>query len=255
MKLYVVALILCLSTTAFADSIDQLGQALLTDRSYNVRAQAALVLGKIKDRRGVSLLISALADKESAVRAVAAASLGKLGDATAMPALRARLGDPDDLVRQAVLRAISAIESGESNPTVTPNGPSRFSLVLSPTACTLGIPESVRYTQRELTTQLGRLRGVVLTPAPGLPRYFVDTKLSKLSVSAPDSRGRVQVECDLSVIVATHPDRSIKMMATVGGNLDEKNDPKGLAEAKNFCLGDAAKQAAEKVQTYLQGVR
>ena len=83
----------------------------------------------------------------------------------------------------------------------------------------------------------------------------MDTKIAKLSTSSPDSHGRVQVECDLSIIVATHPERSIKMMATVGGNLEERNDPKGLAEAKNFCLSDAAKQAAEKVQTYLQGVR
>lgn len=255
MKSYVVALILFLSTTASADSLEQLGQALLTDRSYNVRAQAAIVLGKLKDRRGVPLLVKALADKEAAVRAMAAASLGKLGDPTAIPALRMRLEDPDGMVRTTVSRAITTIESGEATPPVVPNGPSRFSLELSPTTCSLGIPDSVRYTQRELTTQLGKLRGVVLTPAPGLPRYFVDTKIAKLSVSAPDSRGRVQVECDLSVIVATHPERSIKMMATVGGNLDEKNDPKGLADAKNFCLGDAAKQAAEKVQTYLQGVR
>lgn len=255
MKFYGVALIFFLSMTASADSLEQLGQALLTDRSYNVRAQAAIVLGKLKDRRGVPLLIKALADKEAAVRAMAAASLGKLGDTTAIGALRARLDDPDGLVRTTVERAITAIETGESNPTVTPNGPSRFSLDLRPTTCSLGIPDSVRHTQRELTMQLGRLRGVTLTPAPGLPRYFVDTKIAKLSVSAPDSRGRVQVECDLNVIVATHPDRSIKMMATVGGNLDEKNDPKGLAEAKNYCLGDAAKQAAEKVQTYLQGVR
>ena len=88
-----------------------------------------------------------------------------------------------------------------------------------------------------------------------MPRYYVDTKISKLSAGPPDSRGRVLVECDLSVIVATHPDRAIKMMATVGGTLDERNDPKGIAEAKNVCLVDAAKQAAEKVQTYLQGVR
>jgi hypothetical protein len=250
-KFSVVVLILLLGTTALADSVDQLAQA-LSDRSYNVRAQAAMVLGKLRDRRGVPLLIGALADREAAVRAVAAVSLGKLGDAAALPALRARMEDPDALVRTAVSRAITTLETG---PEVSPTGPSRFSLEVSPTACSLGIPDSVRHTQRELATQLGRLRGVVLTPAPGLPRYFVDTKLAKLSVSAPDARGRVQVECDLNVIVATHPNRAIKMMATVGGNLDERNDPKGLAEAKNFCLGDAAKQAAEKVQTYLQGVR
>ena len=243
-----------LSAVAFADSVDQLGQA-LNDRSYNVRAQAAIVLGKLKDRRGVPLLIGALRDKEAAVRVVAAASLGKLGDASALAALRASLNDPEAPVRMAVSNAIAAIEGGQSGTSNPPNGPSRFVLDVNPTTCSLGIPDTVRYTHREIATQLGRLRGVALTPTPGLTRFFVDTKIAKLSTSAPDSRGRVQVECDISVIVATYPDRSIKMMATVGGNLEEKNDPKGLAEAKNFCLGDAAKQAAEKVQTYLQGVR
>lgn len=251
-----------ISAVAFADSVDQLGQALLTDRSYNVRAQAAIVLGKIKDRRGVPLLISALRDKEAAVRTMAAASLGKLGDAAAIPALRACLEDPEVPVRTAATRAIAAIENPQDATQPVPgpipaNGPSRFSLEVSPTTCSLGIPEAARYTHREVSTQLGRLRGVVLgqSQATGLTRYIVDTKIAKLSTSSPDAHGRVQVECDLSIIVATHPERSIKMMATVGGNLEERNDPKGLAEAKNFCLSDAAKQAAEKVQTYLQGVR
>lgn len=260
MRIGAVALIMFLSTVAFADSVDQLGQALLTDRSYNVRAQAALVLGKLKDRRGVPLLISALRDKEAAVRVVAASSLGKLGDAAALPALRACAEDPEVLVRTAVGRAIAAIEN-PSDPGQTgvgsPNGPSRFALEVSPTTCSLGIPDTARFTHREVASQLGRLRGVVLGPgsAPNLPRYVVDTKIAKLSASPPDAHGRVQVECDLSIIVATYPERAIKMMATVGGNLEERNDPKGVAEAKNFCLGDAAKQAAEKVQTYLQGVR
>jgi HEAT repeat protein len=64
----VTALLLLFSGLAFADSIDKLGQALLHDRSYRVRAQAAIVLGKLKARRGVPLLIKSLNDKEEAVR-------------------------------------------------------------------------------------------------------------------------------------------------------------------------------------------
>jgi hypothetical protein len=242
---------------AFADSVEQLGQALLKDRSYAVRAQAAVVLGKLQDRRGVPLLISALGDKEAAVRVVAAASLGKLGDPTALPALRARLDDGEPVVRSAVSRAIAAIESidqGQAGPG-SATGPSRFSLSLNLTTGSPDLKDSARYIHRELGTQLGRLHGVVLAPIPGLLRYSVDTKIAKLATSPPDARGMVQVECDLNIIVASYPDHAIKMMATVGGNLEERNDPKGLADAKNFCLSDAAKQAAEKVQTYLQGVR
>jgi hypothetical protein len=257
-RLCAAAVLMLISAVAFADSVEQLGQALLKDRSYAVRAQAAVVLGRLQDRRGVPLLVSALNDKEPAVRVVAAASLAKLGDPAALPALRARLEDPEPAVRSAAGRAISIIESasepGPSNLAVA-TGPSRFSLDLSLPTSSPGREESARYTHRELTTQLGRLRGVVLTPVPGLLRYVVTTKIAKLSTSPPDARGMVQVECDLNIIVATYPERTIRMMATVGGNLEERNDPKGLNDAKNFCLSDAAKQAAEKVQTYLQGVR
>src|SRR5262245_21067682 len=111
------------------------------DRSYAVRVQAAIVLGKLQDRRGVPLLIRALDDTEAAVRVVAAASLGKLGDPAALPALRARLEDPEFPVRTAVSRAVSAIESAAEpgQDSIGPMaGPNRFALELSPTTYRLG---------------------------------------------------------------------------------------------------------------------
>ena len=84
MRFVAVALIMLLSAPAFGDALDQASEALLTDRSYPVRVQAAMVLGKLKDRRGVAPLIAALRDKEAAVRVVAASALGKLGDASAL---------------------------------------------------------------------------------------------------------------------------------------------------------------------------
>lgn len=258
MRSGVTALIMFLSAVVYADPIDEAGHALLADRSYQVRAQAAIVLGKLKDRRSVPLLITALRDKEAAVRAIAASSLGKLGDSSALAALRARMDDPELLVRGAAGRAIAAIEATHDPSQLaggSPTSRNRFALEVSPTASVKASPDTVRYAHDQIITQLRGLRGVTFTPEPGTSRYFVDTNVAKLLVGRPNPYGRVTVECDLSIIVATYPGHAIKMMATVGGSLEERNDPKGVADAKNFCLGDAAKQAAEKVQIYLKDVQ
>src|SRR5689334_9191208 len=79
-----VALALALAAgTADADKIDELTRAVIQDPSYKVRVQAALVLGKLGDRRAVPTLIQALNDDNETVRGVAATSLGRLGDRNA----------------------------------------------------------------------------------------------------------------------------------------------------------------------------
>src|SRR5207302_2123704 len=63
-----------LSPPARADKIDDLTRALMQDPSYKVRVQAALVLGKLNDRRAVPALMQALKDENESVRGVAATS-------------------------------------------------------------------------------------------------------------------------------------------------------------------------------------
>lgn len=246
------------AAAAFADHVDELSQALRSDPSYKVRAQAAIVLGNLQDPRGVPLLQKALRDSEAAVRIVAAASLGRLGDPAAVSALRASMADPDLTVRAAAGKAIAAIEAGR-DPNKLAGGPAagsrRIVLEVSPTMGSKGDPKVAKYAHDKIISQLSLLRNVTLKPEPGAPRYFIDTTITKLSAGKSGKGSRVNVECDVSIIIATYPEHSMKMMASVGGCLDEANDPKGITDAKNFCLGDAAKQVAEKVQTYLKGVR
>lgn len=258
MRVSVATLICFISVAAFADHVDELGHALRSDSSYKVRAQAAIVLGNIKDPRGVPLLLGALRDKEAAVRIVAASSLGKLGDPAALAGLRASMADVELPVRTAAGKAIAAIEATRASSQSaggSPGGARRFALEVSPTMGSKGDPKLARYAHDKIVSQLRLIRNVTLTPEPGASRYFIDTTITKLS-SVPFGKGsRVNVECDVSVIIATYPEHSMKMTASVGGCLDEPNNPKGIMDAKNFCLDDAAKQAAEKVQTYLKGVR
>lgn len=257
MKTRVALLIFCLlSTTVLADNVGELERALRSDPSYKVRAQAAIVLGNLKDPRGVPLLLKALHDPEASVRVVAASALGKLGDPSALAALRASMSDAELLVRTAAGKAIGAIEAGRDpgRSSGASGGRHHFALEVSPTMGGKGDPKLAQYAHAQILSQLRQLNNVALTPEPGVPRYFIDTTISRVSASAPKGN-RVTVECDVGVIIATYPAHVMKVMAQVGGCLDEANDPKGIAEAKNFCLSDAAKQVAEKVQTYLKGVQ
>lgn len=258
MRASVATLICFISVAAFADHVDELSQALRSDPSYKVRAQAAIVLGNLKDPRGVPLLLGALRDREAAVRIVAASSLGRLGDPSALDALRASMADVELPVRTAAGKAIAAIEAAR-DPSQLAGGVSggarRFVLEVSPTMGSKGDLKLARYAHDKILSHLRLLRNVTLTPELGAPRYFIDTTITKLSAVPIGKGGRVNVECDVSVIIATYPEHSMKMTASVGGCLDEPNDPKGIIDAKNFCLGDAAKQVAERVQTYLKGVR
>lgn len=256
--------LLLVAAVASADKVDDVSRSLLTDSSFRVRAQAALILGKLADRRGVPPLIEALRDDNEAVRIAAAASLGKLGDPSALDALRGRMDDPVIAVRSAAGKAIAALEKAGSDAAppraATPApaaGGARFFLEVSPINAGKASPEVAKMLQEKVRDALGKLDGVALgAPPSGGPQcFYVDGNIVNLVAGAPGADGQVRIDCDVKLVVATYPQRSIKMMATVGGSLDDRNDPAAIESAKRDCLADAAKQAAEKVQTFLQSVR
>jgi hypothetical protein len=82
-------------------------------------------------------------------------------------------------------------------------------------------------------------------------RFYVDGNITNLSATRPDSSGRVRTDCDARLVVATWPERSIKMMASVGGSIEGSADPSDVAASRTACLDDLAQQIAEKVQSFL----
>ena len=62
-----------------APRIEEVEDALGHDRSYKVRVDAALVLGRLRQTRSIPALIGALKDANAAVRATAAQSQGHIG--------------------------------------------------------------------------------------------------------------------------------------------------------------------------------
>tara|TARA_R110002096_G_scaffold408076_1_gene607094 strand:+ start:6571 stop:7449 length:879 start_codon:yes stop_codon:yes gene_type:complete len=109
----------------WADRLDDLSQRLSRSKSDKARVAAAVSLGRLKDKRALKPLVTALRDKNNAVRAVAASALGGLGDSRALPALQRATLDKDVTVRKRATQAIGVIrkETGSSA-----NGSNRYNL-------------------------------------------------------------------------------------------------------------------------------
>src|SRR4051812_17126335 len=99
-------------SAAHADRVDDLSNALVNDTSWRVRLQAAVVLGRLHDRRGVPALMRALADPVETVRGMAAQVLGDLGDPAARAGLERAKRDPSSFVRGQALVAINKLDGG-----------------------------------------------------------------------------------------------------------------------------------------------
>jgi HEAT repeat protein len=85
--------------------------AVLGDKDADVRASAALALGRIGDARAVPLLIDVFKyqDPDNWVRQNAAEALGAIGDARAVAPLIAALGEGSLGVRKAAARGLVAL--------------------------------------------------------------------------------------------------------------------------------------------------
>ena len=83
--------------------------AALGDGSADVRENAAMALGQLRDPAAVEPLVAVLADKSPGVREQAAMSLGQLRDARAVEPLLAAVADTNaDVREQAVFALVAA---------------------------------------------------------------------------------------------------------------------------------------------------
>ena len=123
---------------------------LLQDREAEVRAQAAKVLGEVREAKAFDGLIARLRDDSPRVRSLAAIALGKLGRAEAVAALLGMLrtdGDKDAYLRHAAVMGLvgsasrdpSALKSAADDPSPS----ARMGVLLAMRR--LGDPEIARY--------------------------------------------------------------------------------------------------------------
>ncbi len=101
------------------EALAELGQpaveklvAALKDKDENVRKQAVIALGRIKDPAAVDALIDMLKDKDWFTRLTAAASLEKIHDERGREAIKLLLQDSDLVVKMRVERILAAWKKG-----------------------------------------------------------------------------------------------------------------------------------------------
>ncbi len=255
----VLALAMAAPLSARADKIDDLTRALMQDPSYKVRVQAALVLGKLNDKRAVPALMQALRDENESVRGVAATSLGRLGDRQAANALQvAATNDSSEFVRGQARKALELVASSGPSIGAPPQRPgARFYLAVG----FQGSKPGNQIVREQLTRELQKLPHVTLSVGGGSPSasqlssnhlqgFVVDGNIQRLSAS--NQGGQAQVDCDLKAFVATYPDKSIKMMTTEGASLSTGSGSSEQESAKRDCLAAAVEAVREDVGKYLR---
>jgi HEAT repeats len=210
-----VALLLC-GAGARADRIDDLNRALTTDPSWRVRLQAAVVLGKLHERRAAPYLERALRDPNESVRGLAAQLLGDLGTEDYAPALERARMDPSAFVRERAeqslvklrpsLAATRAAAPGSLHVEVGGIGAKGHNVS----------PELTRRLREFILRELARTPGLTIEGKP-LSGFLIDSAIT--SVSRTTSGPWVEISCEVSLIVGRLPSKSMVMMTSGGATV------------------------------------
>ena len=263
--LAVALLVLAAAAPASADKIDSLTRTLMQDPSYKVRVQAALVLGKLADRRAVPALMQALHDENETVRGVAATSLGRIGDKSAANALQmAATSDASEFVRSQARKALEIVANGGGGMVAAPpNAGARFYVAIGFTGGGKAGAEYTRLVREALAKELQKVSSVTLSVSGGggepsrsvlaskhLQGFIVDGSIQRLS--ATPAGGTQNIDCDLKAFVATFPDRSIKAMTQEGASLQTGSGSSEADSGKRDCLVAAAEAVKDDVEKFLR---
>jgi HEAT repeats len=236
--------------------VEELCKALIEDPNYKVRVQAALVLGRLGDLTALPSLIKALEDQNKTVRAISAQALGQLADHQAADPLRdllKREGDP--FVRAQTEKAL-ALVSAEA-------GGKKAKIYLNFGPFTGGVKtanaDAVKILHDALSRELGKLPVVTLTLAPadqkafpktGMVGFFIDGNITRLDdVPAGASS---ETSCDVKVMVARWPSKSIILWTNAGASLQSGTRPRDKESARKDCLEASAGQLAEDLGKFFK---
>jgi len=261
--LVVIAALAIPAAARAADSakIDELGKAVVEDGNYKVRVQAALVLGKLADPRAVAPLVKALGDVNKTVRAMAAQALGQIGDASAADPLRALLTkESDPFVRTQIEKALGSLGGGGGGGAV---GGRKAKVYLSFGPFTGGVKsagaEAARTIADALSRELGKLPVVTLTltaadqhnfAKTGLLGFYIDGNITRLEDVM--AAGTSETNCDVKVMVARWPTKSIIMWTSAGASLQSGSRPRDKENARRDCLEASAGQLSEDLGRFFK---
>jgi hypothetical protein len=236
--------------------VEELTKALLEDPNYKVRVQAALVLGRLGDKKALPSLIKALDDGNKTVRAIAAQALGQLADHDAGDPLRALLkreGDP--FVRTQAEKALALVTAD--------SGSKKAKIYLNFGPFTGGVKsagaDAAKVIHDALSQELGKLQAVTLTQPAGDPKAFPKTGMQGFYIDGNITRlddlpagGSNETSCDVKVMVARWPSKSIILWTNAGASLQSGNRPQDKVNARKDCLSAAAGQLAEDLGKFFK---
>ncbi|HVU49704.1 MAG TPA: HEAT repeat domain-containing protein [Polyangia bacterium] len=235
--------------------VEDLTKALMEDPNYKVRVQAALVLGRLGDHAAVPSLVKALSDQNKTVRAIAAQALGQLADPGAADPLRdllKREGDP--FVRSQTEKALALVSSD--------TGAKKARIYLTFGPFTGGVKsagaDAAKVIRDALSRELGKLTVVTLTLGPAeqkafpktMQGYLIDGNITRLD-DVP-AGGSSETSCDVKVMVARWPSKSIILWTNAGASLQSGTRPQDKVSARKDCLEASAGQLAEDLGKFFK---
>ena len=242
--------VLIAAQVCWGDKVDDLSKALLTDPSFKVRVQAALLLGKLGDKAGTDALVRALDDEERSVRAMAAQSLGKVGGAAA--ALKAHLGrEQNSFVSTQIKIALSALEDREikDRKIFVTIGPFSGGVKLADAGILSMLQTSLRQSLEKLpkltftsdVTAKGRGR----TPQLG---FLVDGNVSRLQ----EVFGVGETNCEIKLMVARWPSKSIILWTSAGAAVHAGRRDSDKLNARRDCIEASAGQLGDSLLEFFR---
>ena len=206
---------------------------------------------------GAEPLAKALGDSNKTVRWMAAQSLARLGAPSAAPALKALLERERDAFGAGAGRE-GAGRAGRARPT---SARGRIFLTFgSFSGGTGGADASALEVLRSaLTTRAGQAglghlrepRDVKPAPGPGAQLGFlIDGNVSRLDNGLVG--GTMEINCDVKVMVARWPSKSIILWTNAGAAVQGGSRPQDIANARRDCLEASAGQLGEDLSKFLQ---
>jgi len=244
--------VLAAAQVGWGGKVEDLSKALLTDPSFKVRVQAALLLGKLGEKAGTDALIRALDDESTSVRAMAAQSLGKLGGAPGAAALKALLGrEHDSFVSTQIKIALSALEDREvkDRKIFVTIGPFSGGVKLADASILALLQTSLRQSLQKLP----KLTFSSETPAKGrghAPQlgFLVDGNVSRLQ----EVFGIGETSCEIKLMVARWPSKSIILWTSAGAAVQAGRRDSDKLTARRECIEATAGQLGDSLLEFFR---
>ena len=238
--------LLLLPRPARADQVDKLIGQLQRSSDYKVRLSAALNLAKIGDKRSIPVFITALKDSDKTVRGVAAASLGKLISSStpkdrrnqAITALKlAASKDGNAFVRKQAQKAYDSLKRlGGSGGGSVAAGSTYVNI--GGMAASTSNASSVKATMRQAVAKAFRQNAssmVIEWPGTANPSssQIKSSRVSALHVDGTVNEIKVSggmVECKVSMLLATYPEKSMFGFLKGGAKVEGGGDTQAASE-------------------------